>query len=249
MWMGAVFSAFSFFHAIGKNCRLHTNSQQPLRGYGLCGPAGWRRPSHLPITTTHAKCRRDGNGGTDHKGAHAAQRCRIIPITSRSYLYCTGQSDPPAHEAGDPLRAAGGACHHGHRSGQEDHPLLQHFSALHLLNGRAEVKTGTFSDRIFLLKAHSLFSLMDTSAPSALWSERETWSARRSGICVCLYLWKYMRVLKKVYIIYTLFGESEFGESEFGESEAFASESKTSAGGEELRKVRKYSSQDTTRCS
>jgi hypothetical protein len=111
------------------------------------------------------------------------------------------------------------------------------------------VKTGTFSDRIFLLKAHSLFSLMDTSAPSALWSERETWSARRSGICVCLYLWKYMRVLKKVYIIYTLFGESEFGESEFGESEAFASESKTSAGGEELRKVRKYSSQDTTRCS
>jgi len=66
-----------------------------------------------------------------------------------------------------------GACHHGHRSGQEDHPILQHFSALHLLNGRAEVKTGTFSGRIFLLKVHSLFSLMDTSAPSALLSERE----------------------------------------------------------------------------
>jgi hypothetical protein len=83
---GRYFPHSPFFHAIGKNCRLHTNSQQPLRGYGLCGPAGWRRPSHLSITTTHAKCRRDGNGGIDYKGAHAAQRCRIIPITPRSYL-------------------------------------------------------------------------------------------------------------------------------------------------------------------
>jgi len=50
-----------------------------------------------------------------------------------------------------------------------------------------------------------------------------------------------MRVLKKIYIIYTLFWESK----------AFASESNTSAGGEELRKsveVQKHSSQDTTRC-
>jgi len=211
MWMGAVFSTFSFFHAIGKNCRNHTNSQQPLRGYGLCGPAGWRRSSHLPIITAHAKCRRDGNGGTDHKGAHAAQRCRIIPITSRSYLYCTGQSDPPAHEAGDPLRAAGGACHHGHRSGQEDHPLLQHFSALHLLNGRAEVKTGTFSDRIFLLKAHSLFSLRTLpQLPHFGQRERRGVHDDHGYVCVSLFVEVYESTKKDIYYIYIILGIKGF---------------------------------------
>jgi len=248
MWMGAVFSAFSFFHAIGKNCRLQPI---PSNHYGGMGFAG-RRAGEDPLIFLSQRPTRNGEETEMGKSTTRVSMPHRVAGPSRSLpgrTYCTGRSDPPAHKAGDPLRAAGGACHHGHRSGQEEHPILQHFSALHLLKGCMEVKTGTFSDRIFLLKAHSLFSLMDTSAPSALWSERETWSARRSGICVCLYLWKYMRVLKKVYIIYTLFGESEFGESEFGESEAFASESKTSAGGEELRKVRKYSSQDTTRCS
>ena len=213
----------------------------PSNHYGGMGFAG-RRAGEDPLIflsqrpTRNAEEMETGGPTTRVSMPHrVAGPSRSLP----GRTYCTGRSDPPKHEAGDPLRAAGGACHHGHRSGQEEHPILQHFSALHLLKGCMEVKTGTFSDRIFLLKAHSLFSLMDTSAPSALWSERETWSARRSGVCVCLYLWKYMRVLKKVYIIYTLFWESE----------AFTSESKTSAGGEELRKVRKYSSQDTTRCS
>jgi len=135
-----------------------------------------------------------------HNGAGSS---RSLP----GRTYCTGRSDPPAHKAGDPLRAAGGACHHGHRSGQEEHPILQHFSALHLLKGCMEVKTGTFSDRIFLLKAHSLFSLRTLpQLPHFGQRERRGVHDDHGYVCVSLFVEVYESTKKSIYYIYIILG-------------------------------------------
>ncbi len=137
-----------------KSCHLHTSPIQETVAGALVlsggGPSlreeGGECKTASLFITTHAKVAQSGNWRT--RGASCPTG--LPDLSSRSpagFATNTGQVIP--HTERMPVQVSRGACHRWHQSGQEEQPILQHFSALHLLKGCAEVKTGIFQDRIF----------------------------------------------------------------------------------------------------